>query len=655
MATIRVFKYGLLPPSSRSEPRVREQLRAAHAYQNKLIEIERASRAERRKLMLEHAPDFAEATAALTKASAAEAALRERVHGKRKRAVPPELRQELEAAVQARKDARQRVVAAEAQLRNNPAYNAAREAAMARVSVAQKAARASCGVYWGTYLLVEGAVEQASKTLGPDGKLWPLPLWSFFDGVKELDPRFASFDGQGLLGAQIQKGAVVQEDGSIEPNPLVRLEPRALPPNADPKSRRSALRPRMTLWLRVGSAGPGGREPIWATWPLNMHRPLPAGARVKYVTVQLQRVGPLSANGGEYSGERWTAQITVELPETLTPTRPVPASGRVGVDLGWRVVEGGLRVGFLAGSDGALEEIRVPPTTLERLAKADELRGVRDRDFNVIKVAVAGWLGGGMSHELDAAFLAAVAPHRDHWFKNQAFHTPLPASARSLENLRLVRERGSHVALWRSPQRLHDLEAFWATHRFPGDDVVLAVLHAWSEQDRHLWAWEANVRRKALAHRRDVYRVIARRLADTYAELVIGDVNIARVVEASSGTQPAAGHFQAAPGELRAALVNAFAGRVIYAPVGVTKADLTPLEPSNTCWSCGHREAWDRTELCHTCSACGLRWDQDENAARIYLAYQGPSTRQARTVSNSWAEAKAAKKARTEGEPEAAS
>lgn len=651
MASIRVYQYGLLPPAPRVMERVRAQLRAAHAYRNKLVEIERAARAERRKLMLEHAPDFAEAMAALAQAAAVEEKLRERIGGKRKRAVPPELRQELEAAVQARKASRQRVVEAKAKLAGDPTYDAAMQAILDRASVAQKAARASCGVYWGTYLIVEAAVEQACKTTLPDGKIVPMPLWSFTDGVKELDPKFVRFDGQGLLGAQVQKGALVLEDGSIEPNNLVGLEPRELPPGADPKSRRTALRPRMTLWLRVGSTGPGGREPIAAPFPMIMHRPLPVGARVKYVTVQLQRVGPLSANAGRYNGERWTAQITLELPETGA-ARAAPASGRVGVDLGWRVLPDGLRVGYAVGSDERRLALRVPPETLRRLAKADELRGIRDRDFNVIKAAVANWLGGGVSHELDAQLLEAVAPYREHWTKNQAFHTPLPWAERSLENLRLVRERASHVALWRSAARLHSLVAFWAEHRFPGDDVILRVLHAWSQQDNHLWAWEANERRKGLAHRRDAYRVLARRLADTYQELVLGDVNIARVVEASSGTQPAAGHFTAAPGELRTALVNAFAGRVIYAPVGVTKADLTPLEPSNTCWSCGHREAWDRTELCHTCSACGLRWDQDENAARIYLAYQGPSTRQARTVSNSWAEAKKAKKAKAaEGAP----
>lgn len=126
--------------------------------------------------------------------------------------------------------------------------------------------------------------------------------------------------------------------------------------------------------------------------------------------------------------------------------------------------------------------------------------------------------------------------------------------------------------------------------------------------------------------------------------IAFGALDFATTKEAFAGTAATSQHFKAAPGELRQALVNAFAGRVVYAPGGFATDSVTP---SRQCWSCGTIDTdWSRANLEHTCSGCGLRWDQDVNAARCLRQYAGDSVRDARTTTNSWAAAKAAKKAK---------
>lgn len=61
----------------------------------------------------------------------------------------------------------------------------------------RRSARKHCGVYWGTYLLLEAAVDAASKQ----------PLW---EGGKTNDPRFYRWDGTAAWGVQLQGGMSVK-------------------------------------------------------------------------------------------------------------------------------------------------------------------------------------------------------------------------------------------------------------------------------------------------------------------------------------------------------------------------------------------------------------------------------------------------------------
>jgi hypothetical protein len=54
LSTIRVYRYGLLPPTS-GGPLVSDQVHAAHRYQNALVEIDRSRREAVRAILGGHA------------------------------------------------------------------------------------------------------------------------------------------------------------------------------------------------------------------------------------------------------------------------------------------------------------------------------------------------------------------------------------------------------------------------------------------------------------------------------------------------------------------------------------------------------------------------------------------------------------------------
>jgi hypothetical protein len=81
------------------------------------------------------------------------------------------------------------------------------------------------------------------------------------------------------------------------------------------------------------------------------------------------------------------------------------------------------------------------------------------------------------------------------------------------------------VATWRSVGRLAALVLRWRDDRFPGDAAVFDVLEAWRKQDKHLFEWEANLRRAAVDWRTTQYYEFAKKLALAYREVVVEDAD----------------------------------------------------------------------------------------------------------------------------------
>jgi hypothetical protein len=563
-----VYRYGLLSPTCNAE-RVRDTMRIAHRYRNTLTEIERGLRAAVR--AVEADLGIAELTARVDAADdrCAEATRAIKAHKSEHRSAKPpaSLRDALVIAKADRASATAEFREARRRLREDAAFVDRVDTVNAIAADLRRNARthsglASSGPLYGahgTYQLIESAAEAAR------GKL---PLYD--------DPRFARYTGEGSVGVQIQGGILVADlasDTQLQILPRARMQSQSArrnPANIG-KARSDSRRGRhaMTLRMRVGSTDHTGREAVWAEWPMVMHRPLPADARIMSAQVHVRRIA---------TREEWHVTISIR---TAAERVAADRTGAVAINLGWRRVPDGLRVASWVGEDGGAGEVVVSNATLDRLHHAESIRSLRDELFDLARP----WA---------AMVIASVdAPE---W----------------------LRVATSTLAAWKSPERLTALTHRWSQNRFAGDAAAFAALDAWRRRNRHLWQYEAGARISALRHRKDAYRNAAARLAARYTTLVHDGVDLAALktcpmVEAEGKDNPRArsNMHAASPGEFRLAAVSAFRGDV---------ATVTAIDVTHTCHECDRVEAFDASiKIWHRCE-CGALWDQDENAARNLLS-----------------------------------
>lgn len=552
--SVRVYTYGLLGPTENGDL-VREQMRLAHRYRNDLIAVERGRRAAVRAVIAE-AGDIAaidaEIEAALRELDGVRAEIKAARSAERsRRATSPRVgrAQELRERLRELRASRKEV---QAQIKGDEALQARIGEINERAKVLSKALRAKCGVYWGTYLLVEAAVDAARR-----GK---------------MDPKFMRWDGHGRIGVQIQGGmpAVSVMDGDDTRIRIGRVDERAWTARSRGERRRLS---RTTLQMRVGS---DGRDPIWATFPMIMHRPLPVDGRIKCADVSVKRIG---------TRERWELHITVDAPSLAGPERQ--GDRRAAVHFGWRSRPDGVRVAYLVDSDDASEEIIVPPEIIARLEHADSLRSIRDREMNALKEALP-------------KLMPEAVPD---WMRAELRRIPL----------------------LRSPAKLTSIVYRWSRDRFDGDDEAFAAAEEWRRQDRHLFQWEMSEREKTRLRRRDLYRNIAARLAREYDEIVVDGTDfspLARTPEPEDDRDKMSEAVQynraaASPGELRLAITQAAqkrGTRIVTPPKG--------LRFSATCSICGGRCSDVKPDaVTFLCERSGDAIDRDANAARNLLVF----------------------------------
>jgi hypothetical protein len=255
---------------------------------------------------------------------------------------------------------------------------------------------------------------------------------------KGAPPVFRGFRGEGKVAVQIQNGLAVTDLLACADTRL-RLEVQDI-------ERRHYL-----LWMRVGSEG---RAPIWAKIPIILHRDLPSDARVKWAYLLRRRRG---------THWRWQAQFVLERDEWPSDAG---SSGACGVDLGWRLVPGGLRVAFWAGDDGRSGELVIPHADLARWRKADDLASIRDKNFNVARDALATWLRGGVTVP---DWLRVELSHLHQW------HSAARLAALLWRWNGARYERGREVA-WQPPP---GFEGVPGSGRFAGDEEIFPRL--WAE------------------------------------------------------------------------------------------------------------------------------------------------------------------------------
>lgn len=515
----RVYRYGLLPPTVGGDI-VDEQMHAAHRYQNKLIEIEKARRERADRFFSEKGLSEYEQRVEALLAELADH--RDQIKASHVDARTPKTDPvdsvTVESIKKRLKEARQELNAERKRIATMPWVRLWVAANNEESNDQAKAARAECGVYWGTYLLAEQAAEAAKKG-------------------REL--RFQRWTGDGAVAVQLQNGLAVSGAlGCDNTRVAVDLIESPVPGRGG--------KPIPRLRLRVGS---NGRDPIWAEWPLIYHRSLPADGRLKWVKVVRRRVA---------SKYRWSAHFVCE----ESGANRDDSGPACYVDLRWSPSVAGsaaVRVAEVISRRGR-HVVALDPMIRGSLAKADSLRAIRDRRLNELK-------SGALPLFADLAL-------PEEWV-----------------------ERTKHLGQRRSPGRWAALAIWWRNHRLDGDAAFYEMLEAWRHHDKHLWEWEVNARRKAIARRRNDYRVVAAQLAREHGSLVIEKIDLSKLAKRKDPEEGERHNsvsqrqrVEAAPSEMRAALLNAFEreGRAIL--LGPACARVDDIVAAHREGRCGERK-----------------------------------------------------------------
>lgn len=471
----KVYQFGLRPPIE-GEALIRASLRGAHNYRNDLVAIERGRRSVL--LAIDDTPDVEEAIATV-KAS---------TRSTRKAAIT--------ALRQARKKARE-----------------ASAEELARIDALDK--EAGKGAYelatcaWGTRLDIASANQQARA----------VPLYSKDDAITPNLPKFvrgprtpfAPDDPRSIWWLH-QRQLAVQIQGGLSTAEVLRGDDTRVRIVLSPEVRRQGKRSGI-LWLRIGSEG---RDPVWAKWPILMHRAVPNAAQWKWVRVSLR---------GEATREHWNVEISI----ADTKDNPIPNAheldrnlrGAVAVEWEWSLLDDGrIRVARWADTRGESGEVFLPAFIASGIRKPDGIRAVRDIVLNETLPKIA----------------SAIKRSRD----------PLPV---------WLREAGNTLHLWKSQERLRDLARRWRLEKCDAAREAYEILDAWEGTEMHLYDYECSSRRQALGMRKHFYRNLAAKMSREYKTILLSDQDLSR--EAKFGPESDV-RFTAAIYELRGVLRNAF-------------------------------------------------------------------------------------------------
>lgn len=364
-----------------------------------------------------------------------------------------------------------------------------------------KEARAACGVYWGTYLRVEAAIEAALEATSNHPRE-PMPGDKTAVAVS--------------ISPKINWGSVVQGRNQF----IQWVGHRD----------RGKKAPHVRMKIRVKSDEK--RQPIWLEFTATMDRKLPDDARISNVAfVRTSKPAHRLSDGNVHPMYDWAVQFTVETSES----KPRGETGICGVDLGWRLMDsGGLRVLYWVGSDGRHGELQLPQRLLTAFEHAASIQSISDNLFNEVVAKVTAFR---VNHLLGNS--GTTVP--DWWLEATEF-----------------------ASRWKSHLKLIILYDKWKQTRFVGDDDLFNEVEAWRYRALHLYQYRKHEEAKAIRRRQALYLQTLAKLRQEYQTLVFEDVNWREMAEkVASKFAPFSNDYEASRRMMRIAAIGFLKARAM--------------------------------------------------------------------------------------------
>lgn len=364
--------------------------------------------------------------------------------------------------------------------------------------------------------------------------------------------KFHSYQGEGRITNQIQNGGMTVDDLFKGRHPQVQV---------------LTARNGNTLSATVYARGRAERKNV--TWPMRISRPIPDDAKIKEVVVKRKKIASHYRHSVVFTATR----------EEVEPL-PAPDGPVIAIDLGWRRLTEGLRVGtVLAECDSQPNYVICPEKSLMEIERCETLRSRRDELRNAILL----WL-------TDLDWEDAPDPLRDLGKRLRVS----PASA------------ASHIAR---------LAILWRDYDWAPEERTRC--EEWRRTDKRMWEEEANLRDKALYRRTDTYRKAAKAIAAEAGVIILKDFDIAeaarRATKAGDETDQVKAMRRyrtlAAPGDLRRWIIIQAEKRGV--PIHYHKG--ASNAPHHVC---GTTQSVRVPTLRRYCPRCATYYDADENTCR---------------------------------------
>jgi len=489
------------------------QMKLAHQFQNKLVEIERARREAIDPILVRHFPALTTLHNAAQEQQERLQELRDELSQSnsqnRQLMSDPELVEQINAqkrvvsqAWEFYSDQRDAAFAdpkVKADLKDNDKSFEQRKADARNAAV-------EGGLYWATSLQVVGRVKRTGPP--PKFKSWrgeEVISVQFQRKPDKTSPKEPVLDSKGnpKIHPRSKKPTFAHVGGSslrtcdvFTPNTNCWIERTYQPPLTAPHPKY------VVIHFRVSSDEKG--KPVMASIPAVMSRPLPEDGEVKWVHLSRRKIG---------THYRWDVQFDIARDAwTYHPAGQDRAQeGTVAVALGWRLIDGEIRVTEWVGDDGVTGTVRIPKELVEGWSYLDTLQSIRDTLFEAERAELVDW------------FVNYPNPLPEEWT-----------------------ERAQTLIQWRSADRFMWLIWWWKDHRIPGDEEIFQRM--WGRiqlnpttgrnqytggrlQSKHLCDWRAHKRDKIKNWRKDFFRKVAIDLSYQYKDVVIAEIDWNKLAE----------------------------------------------------------------------------------------------------------------------------